>query len=152
MAFINKNITSSSIDKDISYLFELASIFRRAIIECDPVSFDVTLSNFPYGACGDASLLLAKYFENNKCGKFDYVLGNRDGWSHAWLQNGSIIIDITADQFDDQDLPVIVSRDHTWHLSFNGEIEYVADFNIFDCRTSISYKRMYNLITAKINT
>ena len=49
-------------ENDIEKLFNLASTFRTAILECDPKSLYITLQDFPNGACGDAALLLAKYF------------------------------------------------------------------------------------------
>lgn len=123
------------IDCDTNKLIELATRFRAAIMKCDPKFLIITLKNFPNGACGDAALLLAKYLEDNECGKFDYVLGYRKGKSHAWLQRDSVIVDITADQFQDQDKPVIVTEDHTWHSQFNIENRHMADFTSYDKST-----------------
>ena len=122
-------------DGDINKLIKLAGSFRSAIVESDPELLVVDLQNFPYGACGNASLLLAKYLENNECGKFDYILGKREGKSHAWLQNGSLIVDITADQFQDQNKTVIVTMNHCWHSSFNVINKHIADFLIYDENT-----------------
>ena len=39
------------------------------------------------------------------------------GWStHAWLELDGLVIDITADQFDQE--PVVVTRRSTWHRGF----------------------------------
>jgi hypothetical protein len=98
-------------------------------MECDPESLIITLREFPRGSCGDATLLLAKYLEENKCGKFDYVCGEREEFSHAWLQRDRLIVDITADQFDDQNSPVIVTEDHDWHSQFTLSVKEKNDGN-----------------------
>ena len=139
------------IDTDKDNLAELAARFRAAIIKADPATLPlVTLQNFPRGACGDAILLLAKYLQENKCGDFYYVLGEREDHSHAWLQRDSLIIDITADQFEDQKTPVIVTEDHSWHSLFNGEIQHIADFCLYDTYTVSEMIRTYSLITEHI--
>jgi len=152
MTLSDKNISGSLIDGNVAKLFELASAFRRAIMQCDPKSLCITLQDFPNGACGDASLLLAKYFENNEYGKFDYVLGQRGGKSHAWLQQGNLIADITADQFEDQDRTIMVTTDHSWHREFSGEVQNVADFEIYDSHTVSVLRNNFRQIESKICT
>lgn len=123
------------INCDINKLKALATVFRTAIEKCDFKSLTVEFCDFPFGSCGDTTLLLAKYLEQNNCGKFNYMLGERSGKAHAWLQQRNVIIDITADQFDDNSKAVIVTTDHHWHLSFNGEAQNIADFEIYDENT-----------------
>jgi hypothetical protein len=41
---------------------------------------------------------------------FVYVCGMRDGRSHAWLEREGLIVDITGDQFPDNDDPVCDDR------------------------------------------
>ena len=138
------------INCDVNKLIELATRFRAAIMKCDPKFLIITLRNFPNGACGDAALLLAKYLEDNNCGKFDYVLSYREGKSHAWLQRDSIIVDITANQFQDQIEPVIVTEDHSWHSQFNIKNKHIADFTIYDKSTvnilSQAYKQILRMV------
>jgi len=76
-------------------------VFRHAIEACDRSALPITFENFPAGSCGDAALILGKYLEERGFGLFDYVLGERGGRSHAWLQRGHLVVDITGDQFDD---------------------------------------------------
>ncbi|HBG04589.1 MAG: hypothetical protein A2075_21300 [Geobacteraceae bacterium GWC2_58_44] len=131
-------------------LFALASRFRLAILRSNPSTSSLgTLQDFPHGACGDASLLLAKYLQVNKCGRSLLVLGERHGRGHAWLQLQEVIIDITADQFDDQDDGVIVTSDSSWHSSFNGNIHNVADFCLYDRHTVFELTRAYEAITRR---
>lgn len=137
---------------DVNKLSELAAVFRAAIMACDPKSLPIALQGFPRGACGDAALLLAKYLQENGCGEFDYVEGEKEGRSHAWLQRGKVIIDITADQFEDQDTPVIVTQDHSWHSGFDGQVRHVAGFCIYDPRTVDMLGAAYKRIREQIAT
>ena len=136
------------INCDINKLIALATVFRAAIEKCDPKPLPEALENFPFGSCGDATLLLAKYLEQNNCGKFYYMLGERSGKSHAWLQQGNIMVDITADQFHDNSEAVIVTTDHRWHLSFNGKAEGIADFENYDKNTVLRLSSAYKKILA----
>ncbi len=139
------------INTDKDNLTKLAARFRAAIIKSNPTTLSlITLQNFPHGACGDAALLLAKYLQENEHGDFDYVLGEREGCSHAWLQRESLIVDITADQFEDQEAAVIVTEDHTWHSLFNGEKQNIADFEIYNPHTVSEMRRTYAEIMGKI--
>ncbi len=49
--------------------------------------------------------------------------------SHAWLAKGTLVIDITADQFIDGPAPVIVSNSSAWHSQFEIEEIYPSDLN-----------------------
>jgi len=118
------------------------------ILACNPVHLPVTLQNFPHGACGDASLLLARYLSERGCGEFRYILGLRDGNSHAWLQQGPLIIDITGDQFaDNPHGPVYVGEDQAWFVGFAGEDQHTADYSIFDDNTKAMLSASYARIT-----
>jgi hypothetical protein len=129
-------------------LFQLAHRFRDAILRSNPrASRLATLRDFPTGACGDASLLLAKYLQVNGCGRSHYMVGKRKGRTHAWLQLADFTIDITADQFEDQDAGVIVSADSPWHSSFQGKIQNVADFCLYDRRSAFELTAAYEVIT-----
>ena len=78
-------------------LFECCRAFRNAIDACDKSKLSISFQSFPHGSCGDTSLLLARFLKGNGLGNFEYVCGVRDGWSHAWLEQGDTIIDITGD-------------------------------------------------------
>ncbi len=97
----------------------LAREFRDAITR-SPRDDLPTLCSFPRGSCGDASKLLGEYLHEQGQGVWDYVGGERDSntHSHAWLEKDGLIVDITADQFDDIDEPVVVTRDRIWHQQF----------------------------------
>lgn len=111
---------------------ELATTFRQALEKNKHILTLPTLENFPNGSCGDASILLAKFLSDSGCGTFEYVMGWRDTHSHAWLQQAELIIDITADQFNDINESVIVTTDSSWHKHFNGKIMHIASINSYD--------------------
>jgi hypothetical protein len=125
---------------DIERIHAFASRFRSAIEACDRTCLGEGMRAFPRGACGDTTDLLGTYLLENGCGTFDYVLGYRPREpddesgiraSHAWLQRGELVVDITADQFPEIDSPVIVAEPSEWHQSFEDqEVRHNADFRI----------------------
>lgn len=150
---MNEHSTSVTVNCDIDELKRLATEFRFAIEKCESIStIIITFREFPRASCGEASLLLAKYLEQNGCGGFDYVLGERDSRSHAWLQQGNTIIDITGDQFNDNHQPVIVTQDSAWHSQFNGKIQHTADIDKYDERFKAIAWAGYNVIVQTLNT
>ncbi|MCV6609165.1 MAG: hypothetical protein OIF55_00170 [Amphritea sp.] len=49
--------------------------------------------------------------------------------SHAWLQLGNVVVDITADQFPDVSAPVIALAPSQWHQRLiNQRVEYIGDY------------------------
>jgi hypothetical protein len=117
---------------DVNELTHRAAIFRAsivALIQRDPKALGVTFESFPSGSCGDASYLLAKYFQDHQCGKFYYVSGQLGTQSHAWLARHELIVDITADQFEHQN-PVTVTENHVWYLQFALNHKELADFEL----------------------
>lgn len=114
-------------------LRELAQAVRDALERADKRRWLETLRLFPCGACGDSELLVAKLLQDHgHQPAFDYMLGRRDGWSHAWIQQGDLIVDITADQFDDYAEPVTVVRGPAWHEGFSPERRHVADLDLIN--------------------
>jgi hypothetical protein len=106
-------------EPDAAQVREAATALRTAILRC-PRSDLPTLKNFPHSACGDASILLGQYLFDHSLGLWEYAGDERelDLHSHAWLERDGLIIDITADQFDDVDEPIIVTHDRAWHAQF----------------------------------
>jgi hypothetical protein len=79
-----------------------------------------SLADFPHGACGDTSELLGQYLHDSGLGDWIHRSGKR--WnpdsSHAWLERDGLLLDITADQFEDVSQPVMITKDRTWHSQF----------------------------------
>lgn len=105
-------------DPDLAELREVAGQVRRAL-EAGGLR-SVGFGAFPRGSCGDASQLLGRYLSDEGHGEWMYTmgLGPEPRGTHAWVQRGDIIIDITADQFDEIDEAVVVTRDWSWHAQF----------------------------------
>jgi hypothetical protein len=112
--------------------------------------------NFPRNSCDHASALLGRYFQEQG---FDVVYVNNgcrggSSWkdSHAWLEIGDLIVDITADQFSDQTERVIVTTDHTWHSTFYGQRrQSVNDQLSFNNLLGRSYKQAYGEIKKELS-
>ena len=133
---------------DLDRIKHLACQFRDAIEACDQAHLPSTFQDFPAGACGDATLLLGKYLEQNGFGNFDYVFGTQAGKTHAWLQKADLFVDITADQFADNDHRVIVEYASAWHGLFQEELSYVADFENYGDGMRDEYRAAYARIYA----
>jgi hypothetical protein len=101
-----------------------AEAFRAAIEATPPELRPPCLQRFPYGACSDASLLLARYLGEHgypECRLVSAERGTRadNSWStHAWLTCNGQIVDITADQFTDAPDAVIINHASSWHEGF----------------------------------
>jgi len=95
------------------------------------------LQRFPKGCCATASRLLARYLTDEGLASTSnlrfVVNGSRKNvhgvWksarpfiegvqTHAWIEIDGIILDITADQFEDGPAPVMVTIDRSWHDMF----------------------------------
>jgi hypothetical protein len=146
----DEDFTTIMVDCNKNKLIQLATLFRAAIMQSEPESLIITLHRFPKGSCGDASLLLAKYLEENNCGQFEYICGDRKDHSHAWLEKNGLIIDITADQFQDQDCPIFVSEDHSWHSQFEVDSRRPGNFMLYDENTVSILTKSYRTIMKTI--
>lgn len=144
-------------DAELEAITFRARQFRAALEESDRSLLPISFQEFPRGSCGDAALLLGKYLQDCGLGPFNYVCGSiredggRDFHSHAWLQRGDIIVDITADQFDGILDPVVVTRDHSWHSRFNGKAQNIADYEIYDANTKSILSAAYGNVIARMS-
>lgn len=96
-----------------------AQRFRRALDEIHE-HLGVPFDQFPRGCCGDTSELLAAFLTDAGLGIFRYVSGWREdgSTSHAWLEQEGVVVDVTADQFEDYIGRPFVTTDRTWHTQF----------------------------------
>lgn len=99
-------------------LLGLARAFRLAIERSRCQVKCASLKGFPHGACGDATDMLGRYLNEHHGQRFEYVSGWKGDQSHAWLECGNVIVDITADQFLDVSEPVLVTSDRQFHDQF----------------------------------
>ncbi|MGE8296000.1 MAG: hypothetical protein ACN6PH_10680 [Pseudomonas sp.] len=93
--------------------------FRQAIQKIPASGRPIDFRNFPSGSCGSTSELIGTYLEGLGFGKFYYVHGSKPGIeSHAWIKQGRLIVDLTADQFHEINIPVMVLDESPWHNEF----------------------------------
>lgn len=123
---------------DLEGLLQHARRVRAAIEAVRTAQRTLGMRSFRCGACWDASLLLGAHLADNGIKGFEYICGERgdkrlDTWtSHAWLQRGTCIIDITADRFDDAPAAIIVAQLSVWHASFRvTRAPEPADFRLY---------------------
>ncbi|WP_342439962.1 hypothetical protein NSS79_15140 [Paenibacillus sp. FSL L8-0436] len=110
-----------------------AILFRRTIEQMDITEFPQSgcFERSPLGCCGDCSKLMTKYLLEQHYVKALYVWGMRGEQSHAWLEYDGLIIDITADQFDEVTEPVIITIDRAWYSQLEGQNPKFLDFDTF---------------------
>ena len=140
--------------QDAEQIRSAAAVFRAAILRC-PRSDLPTLKNFPHGSCGDAAMLLGQYFLDLSLGVWEYAGGVRetDLQSHAWLERTGLIVDITADQFENVDQPVIVTRDRSWHAQFvYPEPRHAVRISDYDPGTQTRLRPIYERIEAALKS
>jgi hypothetical protein len=131
-----------------------AAKFRLAIERCERRRLICTFQDFPKGSCGDAALLLRAFLQEQGLGTFGYILGWRERdsgrGSHAWLEAGGVIVDITADQFPEIDEKVIVAENSAWHAGFQlNDAEQVSDYRCYDASTVAELDSSYEAILAE---
>ena len=106
---------------------------REAFEQIDKTNITVGFEQFPYGSCGDTCEVLAEILGELGYGSFRYICGVNDaGQSHAWLKQESIIIDITADQFENIDESVYLGVSNEWYDSFEIIDEHPAGYRRFN--------------------
>lgn len=130
-------------------LVKEANKFRKAIETIPPKEFSVMCQlhhSYPFAACGDSSMLLGKYlldFHNIDC---SYVCGScliegKENQTHAWIEIGGYKVDITADQFDEVNESVIVSKSHFLYEWYEpNKHRKISDY--FPIELVSSYKRI----------
>jgi len=123
-------------------------VFERLDKSGMPVSFQ----DFPLGACGDTCQVLAEILTEFGHGEFRYIEGQReDGKGHAWLEQGGMFIDITADQFDEVSEPVYLGPPNSWYHQFGIENEYIAGFRELDAESAVELSTILSEARAELN-
>jgi hypothetical protein len=87
-----------------------------------------SLIKFPVKCCDHGMRLLALYLTDLGYEGLSKAKGSRPGHLyHVWLVQNGIILDITADQFDEGLDPVIVTRRSPWHDAWKPELRPIDD-------------------------
>lgn len=134
---------------------ECAARVRAALESLTPEELPIGLKWFPRGACGDACLILGAALKDQKLGDFRYVLGltHRDGGneSHAWLVGEGLIVDITADQFEDGMPTVYAETGSDWHDRWAPITEMgPADYRLWNGLTLHEMHQVYETIRPQL--
>lgn len=83
-------------------------------------------ASFPHGTCGPVSELMGRIVLERTGHEGIYVCGDghpalRRQQSHAWLEVGGFIVDLTYDQFEATGPSGWVLENSTWHAMFDRE-------------------------------
>lgn len=119
---------------DLIRIKELATSFREALeqLRGSLGRLDLNLDRFPNGCCGNVSPILGTFLTARSCGEFELIEGIRgargiDFRSHAWLRQRELVVDITADQFEEIGDTVIVTDHSPWHDGFSQQLGCCGD-------------------------
>jgi|GEM_PF-4224508 len=139
-------------DLEIERISDLVAQFRILIQQANRAQLPASMAFFPAGSCEYSSLLLQRFLSEN--GEDGFILFccpqiAADNWqSHAWLQRGTMVADITLDQFEWVDQPTFVQRDSAWHSGLQVSIvDGVAQMG-FPSSTLVEMNEAYNLIVS----
>ncbi len=125
---------------------------RIAFEHMDKSNIPVTFINFPRGACGDTCEVLAEILKELEYGSFRYVAGRRkNGNSHAWLEQRGLIIDITADQFDEITESIYVGPSNSWYQQFEVQQKHEAGYSRLDAYSAAELSDVHSRVIAEIN-
>lgn len=141
---------------------QCALAMRRAIERAPLGRYDSIMHTFPRSCCKVASQMLARYLATHaRVPLVQFVSGRRHGepyckggWqAHVWVEAGGVIIDITADQYDEMIHPVIASHDSDWHETFQvrSRIPY-GEMMQMDGAYARRFERMYREVTQRMST
>jgi hypothetical protein len=106
----------------ISDITGVALAFRKSFMMADLSQAPGFLPHFPDGCCSWASLFVGHYLKCELGLSPKRFLGasHPNGGQHEWIILDGIIVDITADQFEDMSGPVIVRAESEWHNKLTG--------------------------------
>jgi hypothetical protein len=94
--------------RTMKQLLTIAQAARSAIQRYVSNTNDLMFKGFPRGTCGPASELLGRYLIEAGFEEVMYVCGEKGGQgSHAWVEIGGVVLDMTGDQFGQP--PVVVA-------------------------------------------
>lgn len=138
-------VPSDSLDgvRDYSARFR-ASI--EAAIAREGNKLPCSLARFPRGSCGDAAILLGEFLFLSGFGEFEYVSGSDGDGSHAWIEKGGVIIEITADQFGGEYPSVLVTRNSPLYQRFCRTRRHPARIEHYDDVTEANLREAFSII------
>lgn len=140
-------------DPGLQRITDIAKALRETILLTPRAKRPIGLLEFPLGSCGDTVLLLGTFLSQAGFGEFSYVSAGREdiekkAWeTHAWIEQDSLIIDITADQFPEKkNDAVIVTKESSWHDSFSNRRVRIANLDAFEGPSMRKLREYYKSI------
>jgi len=135
---------------------ETVSVFREGVELYAIQNPESLLRFFPRECCKTASILLARYLFEEGVGSASLIAnGNRASVkfeypeTHCWLRVTGLIIDITAAQFGEQSLRVVIAKTTPFHKTFQGSQSFkYSQFMSFNERYKEEHNKMYHGIVA----
>ena len=135
---------------DVNEIKKIVANFRNAIFKTKDISPLIGLRDFPEGGCGDSSLLLGHHLNKLGYESLLYISGYKGDCSHAWIEMGNLIVDITADQFEEIDEEVVVTTSDKWHCEWIEDSRQVININDFDDNFRKKFLLAYNQIVLNL--
>lgn len=139
---------------DLATITVVATRLRQALVVLSRKETPDHWTDFPGGTCGDTSLVLGAFLADAGFDGFELVnaergsQGNGTYSSHAWLQLGQIVVDITADQFSDGPGPVVVG-DSDWHGGFRVSSKDASDFREYRPKEVTKLRALYDYLKSQ---
>ncbi|MCC4800269.1 hypothetical protein BCT30_05100 [Enterovibrio norvegicus] len=143
-----------------SELKTVATLVRKIIenVVSESTYVDVELQNFPSGSCEVSSVILGLYLKDKYDINVVQSVGKRPSPdcdysenNHVWLTvNETVVVDITADQFDDFSSKVFVGRDSAFHDTFEVYDIRPLDFSYLLRRGSEGYGSIYKEVSTRM--
>lgn len=144
----------------VSELKTVATLMREMIenVVSESTYVDIELQRFPSGACEVSSVILGLYLKEKYDVNVVQSVGKRPSPeceysenNHVWLTvNENVVVDITADQFDDFSSKVFVGRNSAFHDTFEVYDTRPVDFSYLSRRGSEGYGGIYKEVATRM--
>lgn len=105
-------------DLNAEVIREIATQLRISILAVPAHLRPIQYQEFPRGACGSTSRLLATCLTRANFENVAFRSGKFGRYSHAWVQIQDVIVDVTADQKPFHQESVIAQEGHAFYVKF----------------------------------
>ncbi len=119
----------------------------RCALTCFKEEFEVVgeMMNFPKNYCEESSIILNKFLFENGISEFKLIRGaNQWGKFHFWLESETMVIDLTANQFEGIQDPYILIPKNEYPLAsiFSKNVQEYAPSKPWDYLENELYPRI----------
>lgn len=119
-------------NEDLSNLYRIiVEVYNCLLNELSKLNSSVH-TRFPHGCCDISSSLLIRILKKEGFDDLKLVRGtNSDNFHHVWVEYKDLIIDLTADQFNEINEPFILIETNKYLLN-KKPFYYIIDYNFTD--------------------